>query len=134
MTPGVVASFMSSMFRDLGPEVRLLDAGAGVGSLTAAVVHEALARSPRPMVIEATAYEVDRVMLSGLRDVFGSCEAAARRSRTRFVGRVVERDFIEEGASFLDLGLFREGTAPRFNAAIMNPPYRKISSHSRERL
>jgi len=134
MTPGVVASFMASMFRDLGPEVRLLDAGAGVGSLTAAVVHEALARSPRPKVIEATAYEVDGVMLSGLRDVFGSCEIAARRARTRFVGRVVERDFIGDGASFLDLGLFREGTAPRFNAAILNPPYRKISSHSRERL
>jgi len=134
MTPGVVASFMASMFRDLGPEVRLLDAGAGVGSLTAAVVHEALARSPRPKVIEATAYEVDHVMLSGLRDVFGSCEVAARSARARFVGRVVERDFIEDGASFLNVGLFREGTAPRFNAAILNPPYRKISSQSRERL
>ncbi|MEZ6016519.1 MAG: Eco57I restriction-modification methylase domain-containing protein [Planctomycetota bacterium] len=134
MTPGVVASFMASMFRDLGPEVRLLDAGAGVGSLTAAVVHEALARSPKARVIEATAYEVDGVMLSGLRDVFDSCEVAARHARARFVGRVVERDFIEDGASLLDVGLFREGTAPRFNAAILNPPYRKISSHSRERL
>lgn len=134
MTPGVVASFMASMFRDLGPEIRLLDAGAGVGSLTAALVHEALARSPRPKFIEATAYEVDAVMLSGLRDVFGSCEAAARRARSRFVGRVVERDFIAEGAAILDAGSFREGAAPSFNAVILNPPYRKISSHSQERL
>jgi adenine-specific DNA-methyltransferase len=134
MTPGVVASFMASMFRDLGPEVRLLDAGAGVGSLTAAVLHEALARSPKPKLIEATAYEVDPVMLAGLRDVFGSCETAARRARARFVGHVVEHDFISDGASFLDLGLYRNGGAPRFNAAILNPPYRKINSHSRERL
>lgn len=134
MTPGVVASFMASMFQDLGPEVRLLDAGAGVGSLTAAVVHEALARLQKPKLIEATAYEVDPVMISGLRDVFGSCEAAARRARARFIGRVVERDFIKDGASFLEVGLFRGGTAPRFNAAILNPPYRKISSHSPERL
>lgn len=134
MTPGVVAEFMASMFRDLGPEIRLLDAGAGVGSLTAALVHEALGREPRPKTIEATAYEVDAVMLSGLRKVFDTCEATARRARTRFVGRVVERDFIEEGSSFLDPGLFRDGSAPRFNAAIMNPPYRKIGSQSPERL
>lgn len=134
MTPGVVASFMASMFQRLGPEVRLLDAGAGVGSLTAAVVHEALARSSKPKVIEATAYEVDPVMLAGLRDVFASCETVARRARARFVGRVVERDYIADGASFLDLGLYRNGGAPRFNAAILNPPYRKINSNSRERL
>ncbi len=134
MTPGVVASFMASMFRDLGPEVRLLDAGAGVGSLTAALVHEALGRTPTPQTIEATAYEVDPVMLSGLHDVLGSCKAAARRARSRFVGRVVDRDFIADGASFVDVGLFRKGAVPRFNAAILNPPYRKIGSHSRERL
>jgi len=134
MTPGVVAGFMASMFRDLPAEVRLLDAGAGVGSLTAALVHEALSRSPRPRVIEATAYEVDPVMLSGLREVFDSCASAASRARSRFVGRIVERDFIEQGASFLDRGLFRNGDAPRFNAAILNPPYRKIGSQSRERL
>ena len=134
MTPGVVARFMASMFRGLGPEIRLLDAGAGVGSLTAALVHEALGRTPKPKAIEATAYEVDPVMLSGLRDVFGSCEAAARRARSRFVGRVVDQDFIEQGTSFLDPGLFRNGGTPRFNAAILNPPYRKIGSHSQERL
>ncbi|MEQ1893385.1 MAG: Eco57I restriction-modification methylase domain-containing protein [Planctomycetota bacterium] len=134
MTPGVVASFMASMFQDLGPEIRLLDAGAGVGSLTAAVVDEVLARPSKPKLIEATAYEVDPVMLSGLRDVFGSCESVARRARVRFVGRIVERDFIGDGASFLDPGMFRNGSVPRFNAAILNPPYRKISSHSRERL
>jgi adenine-specific DNA-methyltransferase len=134
MTTGVVAEFMASMFRDLGPEIRLLDAGAGVGSLTAALVHETLGRKPRPKAIEATAYEVDPVMVSGLRAVFDTCEATARRARSRFVGRVVERDFIEEGSSFLDPGLFRNGSVPRFNAAIMNPPYRKIGSRSRERL
>ena len=57
MTPGVLASFMASMFRDLGPEVRLLDAGAGVGSLTAAFLHEVAGRKSRPRVVHAT---VDR--------------------------------------------------------------------------
>lgn len=133
MTPGVVASFMASMFRDIGPEVRLLDAGAGVGSLTAAFLREAAGRSPKPKSIQATAYEVDPVMLAGLREVFGTCESFGRRSGTRFVGRIVERDFIGEGSALLDRGLFREGSPPRFNAAILNPPYRKIGSQSKER-
>ena len=41
MTPGNVAGFMASMFGDLPDEVRLLDAGAGMGALTAAFVQEA---------------------------------------------------------------------------------------------
>ncbi len=134
MTPGIVAAFMASMFRELGSEVRLLDAGAGVGSLTAAVVHEALARGSGPQSIKATAYEVDPVMLSGLRDVFSSCEAAALRSRSKFRGHVIECDFIEAGASAIESNLFGDAAPPRFNAAILNPPYRKIGSHSRERL
>ena len=133
MTPSVVGSFMASMFRDLGPEIRLLDAGAGVGSLTAAFLREAIARTPKPTTIEATAYEVDRVMLSGLREVFDSCESVGRHAGTRFVGRVVERDFIEEGSALLDPGLYSNGSTLRFNAAILNPPYRKISSQSKER-
>lgn len=134
MTPSVVGSFMASMFRDLGSEIRLLDAGAGVGSLTAAFLREAIGRAPRPKSIQATAYEVDPVMLASLREVFHSCESVGRRAGTRFVGRIVESDFIEEGVALLDPGLFHEGSAPRFNAAILNPPYRKISSQSKERL
>ncbi len=134
MTPGVLAKFMASMFRNLDSEIRVLDAGAGVGSLTAAFVHEALGRNPKPRTIEVTAYEIDPVMATGLREVCESCHSAARRTRTHFVGRIVERDFIEDGSSLLNAGLFRDGSSPRFNAAIMNPPYRKIGSDSRERL
>jgi len=134
MTPGVIAEFMAAMFGELGPEIRLLDAGAGVGSLTAAAVREVLDRKRRPTSIEATVYEVDPVMLAGLREVLDSCEEFARRARTRFTARVVERDFIEEGSALLATTLFTDGSAPRFNAAILNPPYRKIGSASRERL
>lgn len=134
MTPEVVASFMASMFGDLGPDIRLLDAGAGVGSLTAAFVNEAISRPANPRSIEVTAYEVDRVMLAGLRAVFGSCESAARAKNTRFTGRIISRDFVEAGTLLLDPGMFEEAPTPRFNAAILNPPYRKIAGDSRERL
>jgi len=133
MTPAVTASFMASMFRDLGDEVRLLDAGAGVGSLTAAFLREALNRSPKPKTVLATAYEIDPVMLSGLQHVLQACETVGGRLGTQFVGRVVARDFIEAGAEVVEPSLLCERTAPRFSAAILNPPYRKIGSRSRER-
>lgn len=133
MTPAVVGSLMASMFRKPDQEIRLLDAGAGVGSLTAAFLREAISRSPRPKLIHATAYELDPVMLSGLREVFDTCEFEARRSDVRFIGEIVEGDFIEEASKLLVHNLFRNGAAPRFNAAILNPPYRKIGSQSKER-
>ena len=40
MTPLATARLMASMFDAKGDEVTLLDAGAGVGSLTAAFVNE----------------------------------------------------------------------------------------------
>jgi adenine-specific DNA-methyltransferase len=133
MTPAPIAAFMASMFRRLGRDVRLLDAGAGVGSLTAAFVAEACARSDRPSVIEATTYEVDPTMLSHLRPTLDECERFARSRRMRVVQRVVERDFIEAGSALLDLGSYGDDAPPRFNAAILNPPYRKIHSQSSER-
>ena len=42
MTPATIAVFMASLFSPLNrPEIRLLDPGAGVGSLTAAFVQRA---------------------------------------------------------------------------------------------
>jgi adenine-specific DNA-methyltransferase len=133
MTPGIVAKFMASMFRSVGPEIRLLDAGAGVGSLTAAFLHDVAARSPAPACIEATAYEVDPVMLRSLHGVFRSCEEYGQAVGTRFVGHIIERDFIEDATARLANSLFSDIATPSFNAAILNPPYRKISTDSRER-
>ncbi|NUP96219.1 MAG: Eco57I restriction-modification methylase domain-containing protein [Planctomycetaceae bacterium] len=133
MTSSVVASFMASMFQQLGSEVRLLDAGAGVGSLTAGAVQEVLGRKPLPTSITVTAYEVDRVMLAGLRSVLLNCQRAAQSKGVSFTARVLERDFIEDAAAALDGGMFADSSASRFNLAILNPPYRKLSSKSRER-
>jgi adenine-specific DNA-methyltransferase len=38
MTPGAVARFMAALFSECDGPVRLLDAGAGIGSLTAAFI------------------------------------------------------------------------------------------------
>jgi len=133
MTPAPIARFMASLFEPVNDDVRLLDAGAGVGSLAAGYVAAACAWKRKPKSIEATCYEVDPVMLAHLRRTMTACKTACDAAGIRFVGRIVEEDFIEAGARLLDASLFGGGGQPRFTAAILNPPYRKIHSESRER-
>lgn len=133
MTPGPIAEFMASMFKPTTKPVRLLDAGAGVGSLAAAYVAAACAHHRRPNSIELSCYELDPVMLAALRRTSKWCEQECARHGVAFTGHVVDRDFIEAGAALVDRGLFGSGGAPRFTAAILNPPYRKIHSASSER-
>ncbi len=133
MTPAPIARFMASLFKPTTGDVRLLDAGAGVGSLAAGYVAAACTWKRKPKSIETTCYEVDPVLLAHLRRTLQACRASCDAVGVRFVGRIVEEDFIEAGARLLDKGLFGSGGGPRFTAAILNPPYRKINSDSRER-
>ena len=118
MTPNSVADFMASLFSKRRGAVRLLDAGAGRGSLTSAFIK----RWGRDSV-QATAYEVDGKLASALRETlatYGNCS---------FEGTVVERDFIQEAVSRIKIGNDSEG----FTHAILNPPYKKINGASLHR-
>ena len=66
MTPAPVAKLMASMFNDLTGEIHLLDAGAGVGSLTAAFVEEACNRKQHPDSISINAYEPEKMLAEQL--------------------------------------------------------------------
>jgi adenine-specific DNA-methyltransferase len=58
MTPGPIAGFMAGLFPALaGRDIRLLDAGAGVGSLTAAFACAATDQGAAS--VSATAWELD---------------------------------------------------------------------------
>lgn len=54
MTPAATARLMASMFEARGERIRLLDAGAAVGSLTAAWVGEICARKRKPGAVKLT--------------------------------------------------------------------------------
>lgn len=128
LTPEPVAVDMAAMFGDLPEEVRLLDAGAGVGSLTAAFVTEALSREEPPRSISVTAFEVDPALAELLEQTLEDCRAACEEAGVRFASRIVEDDYILHSAEPL------LEVVERFNCAILNPPYAKISSASRWRL
>ena len=76
LTPPSVARFMASLFCTLPQEVRVLDAGAGVGTLFSAVMVEAAGRTKPPKDFQVTAYEIDPGAALFARDCQAAAEAA----------------------------------------------------------
>ncbi|MHB8471883.1 MAG: Eco57I restriction-modification methylase domain-containing protein [Gammaproteobacteria bacterium] len=134
MTPSPVAQLMAAMFDDLSGDIHLLDAGAGVGSLTTAFIEVATTRKLRPAAITANAYELEPLLLPLLEQTKTLCKNACDIAGIPFSAKVFPGDFIEEATTMLRGDLFAERIQPRFNRAILNPPYHKINSSSKTRL
>lgn len=118
MTPARVARFMASLFSVRKGRVRLLDAGAGLGSLTAAFI-ERCGRNG----VSVSAYEVDGWLAPHLRKTLNGY------GNGTFEARVIMRDFIEDAVSRIE-----DRSKPDFTHAILNPPYKKINSGAAHRL
>lgn len=132
LTAAPVANFMASMFAPLPRTVSLLDAGAGAGALTAAFVSRLCEGTEGVRAIEATLYELDPEIVHELSATMQECQRRCTEAGIRFTFTIHIVDFIQEMSARLAGDLF--GThPPAFDAAIANPPYRKISSESAER-
>jgi len=128
-TPPPVACFMASLFGEIPGKVRLLDAGAGAGALTAAFVEEMLQRSSQPSEISVIAYEQEPLLAEYLYSIHLACQQDCRSQAVKFDSVVVAEDFIHAGTEMLCMGLFPVARHS-FNRIILNPPYKKISSNS----
>jgi adenine-specific DNA-methyltransferase len=125
MTPPGVARFIASLFPAATVQgCRLLDAGAGMGSLSSAFLDRWEAGDLRLASVAVDAYEFDPALLDDLRQ---RLDTYAARLPVRV--RVLPGDFIEQAVS--SLGLWG---GPRYTHAILNPPYKKIQSNSHHRL
>ena len=131
-TPPSVARFIASLFGNSSPGLRLLDAGAGVGTLTVAFVEEVCQRDARPRSISVIAYELEPLLVEYLHSTLVECQEVCQERGMEFVGKVLEEDFISAGVEMLRGGLFPV-ERHSFNRAILNPPYKKIRSDSRHR-
>lgn len=132
LTATPVADFMASMFGPLPRTVRLLDAGAGAGSLTVAFVSRCCEKHDGVRAIEATLYELDAEILDALAATMRECKDRCADAGIRFTFTIHSADFIQEMSARLAGDLFGS-LPPAFDAAIANPPYRKISTDSAER-
>lgn len=118
LTPVDVARFMASLFSPRTGPVRLLDAGAGVGSLTDAFIEKWGSNQ-----VAVTAYEIDATLTSYLQ------KTLRRYGNGTFKAVVIDRDFIQDAVYRIKMGKSEQG----FTRAILNPPYKKISSDSAHR-
>ncbi|MBF0322720.1 MAG: Eco57I restriction-modification methylase domain-containing protein, partial [Magnetococcales bacterium] len=124
MTPLGIADFMASMFLNTaGRDVSLLDAGAGVGSLTSAFAMKTIEDGAAS--IRAMAWEIDAEMLGSLAERFDDLAGKSRCRGIPFDYRIDHGDFINAASRVI---LSRK--VPGFTHAILNPPYKKINSAS----
>jgi len=132
LTPESIGSFMASLFEAHPAEICLLDAGAGDGALTAAFVKRMCGSRLQPKRISVTVYELDETIVDALERTLRSCRVECSRIGVEFSAELHSEDFIEATVSLVRGDLFGASKRP-FNAAILNPPYRKINSDSHTR-
>lgn len=131
LTPATVARFMAGQFNNLSGHIHLLDAGAGIGTLTAAVVERLLANPAQVSSCSITAYEVEPVFFPSLNQTLTECCAALSSKGIQADYYLRKENFIK-ASSEMNLPLFQK-VVPSFTHAILNPPYKKIHSQSAEK-
>ena len=104
----------------------------GAGALSAAVVNRWCAGAHKPRSVVVTAYEADLVMISRLKKTYAECEETCAEGGIEFRAEIHAGDFIEAVLPLIRGDLFTAPQTP-FNAAILNPPYRKVQSDSAAR-
>jgi adenine-specific DNA-methyltransferase len=123
LTPAKTATFMAGLFPASSGECRLLDAGAGIGSLSSAFLERCVTGKLNFKDIHLKAFELDDSihdeLQHSLSPYIGKCN---------FSFEVIGNDFIEEAVNAIQ---FKKHN---FTHAILNPPYKKIGSNSNYRL
>lgn len=119
-TPLNAADLLAGMI-ELKDDLRLLDPGAGIGSLTAAAVCRWLC-SPGPEEMKVVAYELDPALVPHLLETLREAEDLAS-----LFGRVLRHE-VRPLNFILAPPAWGEATV-----ALMNPPYRKLGAASPER-
>ncbi|MEZ5426668.1 MAG: Eco57I restriction-modification methylase domain-containing protein [Pyrinomonadaceae bacterium] len=129
MTPASIAKFMASLFTFTSLNYcRLLDAGAGIGSLSSAFLDRLTKENNICNRLHIEAYEIDNNLITHLEKVF-SCYNIITKDNLKVSSKIINEDFIEFAVNQIQFG-----NEKLFTHAILNPPYKKISSDSKHRL
>jgi adenine-specific DNA-methyltransferase len=126
-TPTTTASFMADLFPPATGHCRLLDAGAGIGSLSNAFLEKWLAGDFGFNSVELDSFEIDATLQPFL------AQTLARFTRENFTSRIHILDFIPAAVASISGELFAK-KFPAYTHVILNPPYKKIAGDSPHRL
>jgi adenine-specific DNA-methyltransferase len=118
---------MASQISEIPEDFRFIDAGAGVGMLSATICERiAILRVRRS--VHADLYETDPAVLPALRETMQSCEEALFARGHHFSYAIHEEDFVlRRPCSSL---FSANGMLEYADAVIMNPPYLKLPKDS----
>ena len=123
LTPANTAAFMAGLFPQSNGECRLLDAGAGIGSLSSAFLERCANGDMAFDALQLKAFEIDSAV-----------EPELQHSLSYYTGKcplsyeIINDDFVEEAVNAIQFQQYS------FTHAILNPPYKKIRSDSRYRV
>lgn len=128
-TPPGVCRYMAGLFSDIPQTFKLLDPGAGLGTLTAAVCERVLSlRSPRKL--EAHLYETDPLVRPLLEKTMSHCRDMLHSAGHGFSFTIEPGDFIVDGPRGLSSVPSLFDSRESYDAVIMNPPYFKVGAGS----
>jgi adenine-specific DNA-methyltransferase len=126
-TAPAIADFMARMFTKLPKGgVRILDPGAGVGTLSAALCQRTL-QERNSCLLFFELWESEPRLETHLRNTMEACQNVLRNAghEMKFIVRI--GDFVLEHAQ---PSLFGAASAESFDLVIMNPPYFKVRKDS----
>lgn len=118
---------MAALFPDGSGCCRLLDAGAGIGSLSAAFLARWRSGGHRFQQVEVDAFELDHELIRHLSNTLD-----ISNHNGDLVVNIRQTDFIQAAVDSLSGDLFSV-PLKGYTHAILNPPYKKINSNSPHR-
>ncbi len=127
-TPPIVARYMANLAGTLHNQMRVLDAGAGVGILACAVCE--LAKMQQLPELTIVAYEADPVLFILCSFALDCARDVLHEYGVKLFTELHQQDFLEAMATQLTRhSLWSNNLQPEwpFDLAILNPPYFKVN-------
>lgn len=122
-TPANIALFMAGMAEYRKKNLRVLDAGAGIGILSCAIC-EVATKKKAVETVEIVAYEDHQDLIPILKESYEHTKRWLKARGIKLNYKIIEEDFILDTAK----SLFNEPPEP-FDVTIGNPPYFKIGKN-----
>jgi adenine-specific DNA-methyltransferase len=130
-TPQAIAEFMADLISEIpSGTLRILDPGAGVGILSAALCQRIL-REHSSRRLEIEMWESDPKLVPHLRRTIDHCRKSLIESGHQLDYTIHKGDFVLANTQKT---LFDSGPDPSFHLTLLNPPYYKVRKESAQAL
>jgi adenine-specific DNA-methyltransferase len=133
LTPSAVAELMASMVTTSKPHLRLLEPGAGTGSLCLAITGHFAKQLTPPTSLHFVCYEIETAFLPYLEENLRLCAKVGASAGVSVSFELRNQDFLSAAAEMLECSMLGLPPVEQFDLVVMNPPYKKISTSSKAR-